>query len=68
MLLLYDHHFQISFSLKQLSQSKPNFMWSHLGKRKESIYKWSRSQDQDGRHALYGKNLQKSFLTELIVQ
>ena len=31
------------------------------------MYKWSRSQDQVGHHALYGKNLQKSFYTELIV-
>ena len=26
------HHFQISSSLKPLGQSKPNFMWSLLGK------------------------------------
>ena len=42
--------FQTS-SLKLLGQSKPNFMWSLLGKGNESMYKWSRSHDQDGRHA-----------------
>ena len=26
-----DHHFQTSFPLKPLGQSKPNFMWSLLG-------------------------------------
>ena len=30
-----------------------------LGSRKESLYKWYRSHDQDGPH--YGKNLQKIF-------
>ena len=44
-------HFQTSSPLKPLGQSKPNFMWSLLGKGNESLYKWSRSHDQDGRHA-----------------
>ena len=43
--------FQRSSPLKPLGQSKPNFMWSILGKGslgrgKESLYKWSRSHDQ----------------------
>ena len=29
---VYDHHFQRSSSLKPLGQSKPNVMWSLLGK------------------------------------
>ena len=29
----------------------PNSMWSPLGKGNKSFYKWSRSHDQDGRHA-----------------
>ena len=47
---VYDHNIQTSSSLKPLSQSKPNFMWSILKKGNESLYKWSRSHDQDGRH------------------
>ena len=31
-ILVYDHHFQTSSPLKPLGQSKPNFMWSLLGK------------------------------------
>ena len=31
-ILVYDHHFQTCFPLKPLGQSKPNFMWSLLGK------------------------------------
>ena len=34
----YDHYFQVSFSLKPLAQSKPNFMKSHLGKREHKLY------------------------------
>ena len=45
------HHFQRSSPLKPLGQSMPKFMRSLLGKGNESIYKWSRSHDQDGRHA-----------------
>ena len=29
---VYDHNIQTSSSLKLLGQSKPNFMWSILGK------------------------------------
>ena len=43
--------FQTSSPLKPLDQSKPNFMWRLLGKGNESLYKWSRSHDQDCRHA-----------------
>ena len=46
---VYDHNIQIS-SLKQLGQVKPNFMWSIVRKGSETLYKRSRSQDQDGRH------------------
>ena len=35
---MYDHHFQTSYSLKALGQSKPIFMWSLLEKGKQ-IYK-----------------------------
>ena len=31
------HHFQMSFPLKPLCQSKPNFMWSLLGKRERKF-------------------------------
>ena len=48
---VYYHHFQISSRLKSLGQSKPNFMWSLFRKWEKSLYKWSRSLDQDGRHA-----------------
>ena len=40
-----------SSSPKQLGQSKPNFMWSLLGRGKESLFAASGSHDQDGRHA-----------------
>ena len=46
---VYFHNNEISSPLKPLGQSKPNFIWSILGKG-ESLYKWSRSHDQDGRH------------------
>ena len=35
--LVYDHHFQRSSSLKPLGQSKPNFMWSFIGKRERQF-------------------------------
>ena len=38
MLHLDDHHFQRSFSLKQLSQSKPHLCGASFGRRKKSIY------------------------------
>ena len=37
----------IGFGIKV---SKPNHMWSIVRKGYESVYKWSRSHDQDGRH------------------
>ena len=43
--------FQISFSPKLLAQSKPNFIWSHLGRGNESLFTAFGSHDQDGRHA-----------------
>ena len=45
---VHDHNIQTS-SLKPLGQSKSKFMWIVFGTRKESLYKWSRSHDQDGR-------------------
>ena len=48
---VYYRDIQRSSSLKSLGQSKPKFMWSILGRGNESLYKWSRSHDQDGRHA-----------------
>ena len=48
---VYDHCFQTSSPLKPFGQSKPNIMRSLLGKGNKSLYIWSRSHDQDGRHA-----------------
>ena len=61
---VYDHHFQRS-SLKPLGQSKPNFMWSLLGKgeRKNGPGHMTKMAAMP----IYGKNLQKSSPTELIV-
>ena len=36
---LHDHYFQTSSSLKPLSQSEPNFMWSLLEKRGHKVIK-----------------------------
>ena len=47
---VYFHNIETSSSLKPLGQSKPNFMWSIVRKREKSLYKWSRSHDQEGRH------------------
>ena len=46
---VYDHLFQSSSSLNQ-SQISCGVSLGR-GKGKESLYKWSRSHDQDGRHA-----------------
>ena len=35
---------------KRPGQSKPNFMWSKLGRGNESLRKYVRSHDQDGHH------------------
>ena len=43
--------FQTSSPQKPFGLSKPNFMWSLLWKRNQSLYKWSRSHYQDGRQA-----------------
>ena len=48
---VYDHHFQRSFSLKPLGQSKPSCMRSLLGKEQTKYTYRFRSHDQDGRHA-----------------
>ena len=46
---VYDHNIQTS-SLKQIGQSKPNFMRSIVRKGDEKLYKWSGLHDDDGRH------------------
>ena len=51
------HNVQTSSPLKSLGQSKPNSCGASLGRGNESLYKWSRSHDQDGRLPMYGKNL-----------
>ena len=45
------HNAQTSSPQKLLGRSKPNFCGASLGRGNESLYKWSRSRDQDGRHA-----------------
>ena len=35
-----------------------------VGSGNESLFKWSRSHDQDGRHAIYGKNMKNSSSLE----
>ena len=56
----FTYIFKTQFSQKPLHQSKPNFICAILRKANQSLYKWSRSHDQDGRHAhICGKILQK---------
>ena len=53
---VYDHNIEPSSSLKPLGAS--------LGRENESLYKWSRSHDQDGRHGyVYQKRLKIFFRT-----
>ena len=47
---VYYSDIQRSSLLKPLGQSKPNLCGAFLGRVNESLYKWSRSHDQDGRH------------------
>ena len=47
---VYEHNIQISSSLKPLGLLKPNFMWRSLVRGNETLYKRSRSHDQDGHH------------------
>ena len=59
---VYDQNIQTPSSLKLLGQSKPNFLGASLGRGNESLYKWSRSYDQDGRHGyIYQKPLKIFF-------
>ena len=52
--------------LNRLANQSQILCGASLGRGNESLYKWSRSYDQDGRHAhIYGKNLQKSSSPEL---
>ena len=47
---------------KTIGLSKPNFMWSLLGKDTQSLYKWARLHNQDGRQAnLWLKRLNICF-------
>ena len=46
---VYDHNIQTSSPLKLLGQSKPTLCGAFLGSVNESLYKWPRSYDQDGR-------------------
>ena len=58
--------FQTSSPQKPFGLSKPNFIWSLLGKGNQSLYKWSRSHDQDGRQAhLWLKPLKIFSRTEI---
>ena len=47
---VYDHNIQTSSSLKPLGQIKAKLRGASLGRGNESLYKFSRSHDQDGRH------------------
>ena len=48
---VYDHNIQTSSSLKPLGQNQSQTSCgASLGRGNESLYKWSRSHDQDGRH------------------
>ena len=65
---VYVHHFQRPSSLKPLAQSKPNFMWSLLGKGGKKVYiNGPGHVTKMAAMSIYGKNLQKSSPTELIV-
>ena len=51
-------HFHTSSPLKPLGRLKPNYMWILLGWGNESLFKRSRSHDQDGHLAhIWSKNL-----------
>ena len=45
------HHFQRSSPLNRLANQSQILCGASLGRGNESLYKWSRSHDQDGRHA-----------------
>ena len=47
-------------SLKPFGQSKPNV----LGRENESLYKWSRSHDQDGRHGYLACSIRERSSTK----
>ena len=44
------HNIETSSSLKPLGHQSQTFCGASLGRGNESLYKWSRSHDQDGRH------------------
>ena len=57
---VYGQNIQTSSSLKPHGQSKLNFIW--IGN--ESLYKWSRSHDQDGHLCYSSRNLYESYSSE----
>ena len=58
-------HFQTSSPLKPLGQSKPNFMWSLLGKGGTKVYiNGSGHMTKMAAMPIYGKNLKKSSSPE----
>ena len=56
-------HFQTSFPEKPLCRLKPNFKWSLNGIGERNVFKWSRSHDQDGRHAHMWLKHEKIFFS-----
>ena len=57
--IVYYSDIQRSSALKLLGKLKPNFMRALLGSGNESVYKWSRSHDQDIRHGYKYQNTSK---------
>ena len=58
---VYDNYFQKSFSLKPLGQSRPNFMWSLLGKRDPKVCKNGLGHmTKLAAMPIYGKNLRQN--------
>ena len=62
MVVIVHPQCQTAFPLKPLGQSKTNFMLASLGKGNVNLYKWSRLNDQDGRH-VHGKTFKKNFFS-----
>ena len=51
-ILVYDHHFQtVLLHWNRLANQSQILCGASLRRGNESLYKWSRSHDQDGRHA-----------------
>ena len=59
---VYDHYYQTS-SLKLLGQSKPNFMWSLLGKKERKLMvNGTGHMTKMAAMLIYGKNFQNLLL------